>query len=119
MSLNFNRQVIKNPQGQIKYRILHSGGREHYHVGIWLEGPEDELDKVEKVEHELHPTFRNRIRSSSNRNNKFSITIWTWGMFAVKATIHFKDGSTEEKSYYLSYELPLDDGTNYIQVQND
>ena len=116
MTLSFDRQIIKNPQGQIKYRFLHKGGREHYHIGISLEGSDEELDKVEKVEYELHPSFKRRVRSSANRENKFSITIWTWGMFKIEATIYFTDGSTSKHSYYLSYELPADDGSNYTEV---
>jgi transcription initiation factor IIF auxiliary subunit len=117
VSLTFNCEVIRDAQGKIKYQIFHSGGREHYHISIWLEGSDIELDAIEKVEYELHPTFRNRNRNSSNRSKKFGITFWTWGMFAIKTTIHYKKGTTEISNYYLSYELPNDDGTNYVQVQ--
>lgn len=119
MSLEFNSQIIKNPQGQIKYRILHEGGREHYHIGVWLEGPDEELNRVQKVDYLLHPTFRKRERTSADHDNNFSITFWTWGMFPIQATITFKDGSTEQRSYYLSYELPADSGTNYVQVMGE
>lgn len=116
MTLSFNREIIKTSEGQIKYRLFHDGGREHYHIGIWLEGDKEELDDVEKVEYELHPSFKRRLRSSSNRENNFSITIWTWGMFNIEATVHFKDGSSRKHTYYLSYELPPDTGSNYAQV---
>ena len=116
MTLSFDRQIIKTTQGQIKYRIFHEGGREHYHIGIWLEGSDSELDEVERVEYELHPSFKRRLRTSTNRDNRFSVAIWTWGMFNIDATICFKDGSTAKRSYYLSYDLPPDTGTNYAEV---
>ena len=116
MSYKFQRQIIKNPDGKIKYRQFSEGGREHFHIGIWVEGSDQELDNIEKVVYKLHPSFRRRLRSSSNRKNEFSITIWTWGMFNIEATIHFKDGTQETHNYYLSYDLPPDNGDNYVSV---
>jgi transcription initiation factor IIF auxiliary subunit len=116
MSLSFDRQVIKDPKGRIKYKLFSRKGREHYHIGIWLDGEETELDQVEKIEYELHQTFKNPLRSSSNRDNKFSITIWTWGQFNIRATIYYKNGETEERQFYLDYDLPPDDGENYVLV---
>lgn len=117
MSLSFKQQVIKDPQGKIKYKLFRAGGREHYRLGVWLDGSDDELDKIERVEYLLDPTFKRPNRSSSNRGNKFSITFWTWGMFTIRATIYYKGGTTEERQHLLSYELPVDNGENYVLVQ--
>lgn len=116
MSLKFRNQIIKNPEGKIKYRKFSENGREHFHIGVWLDGPDEELDQVSKVELTLHPSFRNPVRSSENRANKFSITFWTWGMFDISARIHFQDGTVRESNYYLSYELPADNGGNYVEA---
>ena len=116
MALEFKSQVIKNPEKKIKYKIFKPGGKEHYHLGVWLDGSEEELDKVEKVKYLLHQTFRQPLRTSQNRKNKFSITFWTWGMFVIKATICYKSGEEETQNFYLSYELPEDNGENYIRV---
>lgn len=116
MELQFKREVVKDPQGKIKYRVFRSGGREHFNLRIWLDGPDNELDQVEKVTYELHPTFLSRYPSSTSRSEKFAISIWTWGMFLITATIEYKDGSEEIKQFYLKYELPIDNGTNYIKV---
>lgn len=116
MAFSVERQVIKNPEGKIKFWKPSENGREHFHVGIWIEGSDKELDSVDHVEYTLHPSFKRPMRSSSSRNNKFSITIWTWGMFMIDVAIFMKNGETHNIQYYLSYELPSDDGSNYIAV---
>jgi len=118
MALKISSEVIKDAEGKIPYRVFQSGGREHYNLRIWLDGPAQELDQVEKVEYLLHPSFRDRHPSSFDRDGKFALFIWTWGMFAIEATIHYKDGRIEPQEFYLSYDLPEDDGTNYLLLPN-
>jgi transcription initiation factor IIF auxiliary subunit len=115
-SLRIKQNVIRSVDGRIKYRKFNVGGREHYHLGVWLDGDDRELDRIVKVEYELHPSFTNRVRSSSNRKNQFSVTFWTWGMFDIGVRIHRQDGSVEELTHHLRYELPPDDGTNYVDL---
>jgi transcription initiation factor IIF auxiliary subunit len=118
MTISIRNQVIQNPDGKIKFWRPPGKTSEQYHIGIWVDGDDNELDRIAKVEYLLHPTFRRRRRSSENRANKFQITIWTWGLFTIDVTVHFKDGSTNAFNYLLSYTLPPDDGTNYVQVDN-
>lgn len=117
MSLEFASELVKDGEGRIKYRVFNQeGGREHYNLRIWLNGPAAELQRVASVEYELHPTFNERVRTSSNASENFAISIWTWGMFPIKATINFKDETKQEQQFYLSYDLPEDDGTNYVSI---
>lgn len=116
MSLVFKNEVVKDEQGRIVFRTFQEGGRAHYNVRIWVDGSPEELDQVQEVEYLLHPTFRWRKRHSSNRKDRFSISIWTWGMFLIQTTIHYKNDQVEESPYYLSYELPADDSTNYVKL---
>lgn len=116
MTLEFKRKLEKDTQNRIKYKVFRPDGPEHYNLRIWLEGPDNELNQIEKVEYELHPTFIEPLRTSSNRVEKFSISIWTWGMFDIKATIHYKNTEKEEKLFYLGYDLPDDDGKNYVEA---
>lgn len=119
MSYRFDRKLIKNPDGKVEFRRFRAGGRDHYHIATWLEGSDEELDRVARVEYRLHPSFKRPVRSSSDRGNKFSITLWAWGMFNVDAVLHFQDGTSESHNYYLNYELPDDDGENYIDLTPD
>ena len=118
MSYRLRNNLIRNPAGKIKYRRFHPNGYDHYHIGVWLEADSDrELDRVESVEYRLHPTFRNRIRRSSNRGNAFSITFWSWGTFVIEATIQLVGGGTVEIRYQLAYDLPVDD-SEYVDVSS-
>jgi transcription initiation factor IIF auxiliary subunit len=118
MTVSIRCQTIKSVDGRIKYWIPENGGREHYHIGIWVEGNSAELDSIEKVTYLLDPSFKHNLRSSSNRANKFSITIWTWGYFPIKVTLHYKIQTEETIDFSLTYNLPVDTGKNYIQIVN-
>lgn len=115
MSLEFESELVKDGGGRIKYQVFNPGGREHYNLRIWLDGPAAELQRVASVQYELHPTFKEPVRTSSSAAENFAISIWTWGMFPVKATLYFADGTKEERQFYLSYDLPADDGA-YVSV---
>jgi transcription initiation factor IIF auxiliary subunit len=116
VALEIKHQVVRNPDGKIKYQVFSPGGKEHYHLGVWIEADTAELDRIARVEYLLHPTFSRRLRQSANRDNKFSVTFWTWGMFKIGVRVFYKDGTTGDIDYVLSYELPPDDGSNYIRV---
>jgi transcription initiation factor IIF auxiliary subunit len=114
MALRIEREVITASDGRVTYWKPSPDGREHFHIKLWLEGPDDELDEVRLVEYKLHESFHRQIRKSEKRQERFAIKIWTWGMFKLQATVHFRDGNTKKIPYYLSYELPPDTGSNYV-----
>jgi transcription initiation factor IIF auxiliary subunit len=116
MTFRVNSTLIRNPQRRIKLRKFHPGGREHYHVGVWIEGEDRDLDQVLSVQYKLHSSFKQPLRESSARGNNFSVTFWTWGMFGIQITLRKKDGSDEALDFHLKFELPDDDGSNYVDV---
>ena len=111
------RSDLVREQGRVRYRMFHRGGREHYNVRVWVEGPQAELAKINKVEYELHLSFRNRHRVRDDASEKFALELWTWGMFDIEVTFHLKSGCTESTHFYLRYSLPTDSEENYIQVK--
>ncbi len=116
MTYRLKNNVIKDSNGKIKFRKFTDDGYEHYHVGLWLAADSSrELDRVEYVEYELHPTFSKRTRKSRARHNDFSITFWSWGTFTVTAKIHLVKGAVEEIKHELVYELPWAD-SDYVQI---
>lgn len=117
MTLELKSELEKDKDGRIKYVLFRSGGREHFNLKIGLYGDSEELKKVKRVDYELHPTFLDRLRHSDDLSHNFTISIWTWGMFAITATVHFLDGKEKMLKYYLSYELPFDTGTNYVRLE--
>ena len=50
MAFTIDRQVIKNPEGKIKFWKPDGNSPEHYHVGVWVEASDQELDRIERVE---------------------------------------------------------------------
>ena len=81
------------------------GGRDHYFVRIFLKPDSSaELDEVDSVQYELHPTFRQRTQVGTERSNEFEIRIWTYGFFNAKAKIIKKDGSPEPIEGFIHWE---------------
>lgn len=120
MTYRLRNNVIRDPKGRVKVRTYHPGGREHYHIGLWLEADSDrEKDHVARVDYILHPSFRERTRSSANRSNDFSITFWSWGTFDVEAHVHLVGGGEPVVVRHdLVYDLPPDDPDNYVDVSS-
>ncbi|MDD9947867.1 MAG: hypothetical protein OXU20_42905 [Myxococcales bacterium] len=111
----FRYELLKR-DGRIQFRKFQESGREHYHLRIWLEAPADTLARITKVSYRLHPSFSRPVRTSNDREHRFAIEIWTWGLFEIEATAYFDDGSADSTSFYLGYELPEDDGHTYVDV---
>ena len=109
--------VIRNSGKKIKFKQFTEEGYEHFHIGVWVESdPPRAAYHIKKVVYQLHPTFKKRNRESRNRRNDFSITFWSWGTFKIRAEVHMMDGSVTEIFHDLEYDLPHDDGSNYIDV---
>jgi transcription initiation factor IIF auxiliary subunit len=55
-----------------KAQRFREGGRLHKNVRIYLQSKdEDRFNQIASVEYELHPTFKDRCRTSTNRIKKF------------------------------------------------
>lgn len=115
-ALKTKHQVIKDPSGRIKFRRFKEGGYEHYHLGIWIDEDDATLDRIESVDYHLHGSFRNSVRHSASRSNKFSVTFWTWGQFTVRIVAHMRDRSRVETAHQLEYDLPEESDDNYVEV---
>ena len=113
--LRIRHELLKK-NGKIELKKFSEQGRDHYHLRVFIEG---DLDRIEYVSYELHPTFNRPDRSSNDPRSNFDIDFWTWGEFEMRATVYFKTGTPKEKEivYYLSYsdELPPDDAS-YLYV---
>lgn len=51
------------------------------------------LDDISFVKYELHPSYLEPIRTSSDNRNNFELKVWTYGFYPIKATIYLKMGS--------------------------
>ncbi|MEM7305271.1 MAG: pYEATS domain-containing protein [Planctomycetota bacterium] len=68
---------------------------------IWQEG---DLDELEAVTYHLHPTFPNPIHRVEDRASGFRLKGSGWGQFTIFMNLHLRDGSTEEREHWLSFE---------------
>jgi transcription initiation factor IIF auxiliary subunit len=50
----------------------------------------------------LHPSFRDPVQLSLDREHRFALTGSAWGSFPVEATLRFKDGREERISHYVN-----------------
>ena len=102
------RHKILKRGGKIRSRTFQAGGYMHFNVRLFVDG---EIEDLQSVEYQLHPTFRNPHHVVEDPDRGFALDIWTWGEFDIVVTLHFQDGSQEEMVYTLAYsdELPARD----------
>jgi transcription initiation factor IIF auxiliary subunit len=112
--MNIRSKLLKEGK-KIPYRVFRNGGKEHYHVRIYVEGGAKEIFEIEKVVYHLHKSFRNARRVSYDSDAGFPLEIWSWGLFPIEAEIHFKNGKVEKMTGNVEFELPADTGNNYVQ----
>src|SRR4051812_27706932 len=48
-------------------------GSDYWKWSVWIDGTDEELDKIESVEYTLHPTFPNPVRVVDGRATKFRL----------------------------------------------
>ena len=90
---------------------------ECYNLRIFVEG---DINSLERVEYELHPSFYNPLKRVDKRKGGFPLEIWTWGEFDITVSFYYKDGSVTGTVFSLAYsnELPSEDDA-YLDVTPD
>lgn len=59
---------------------------------VWVEGSDEDLDRIEAVRYRLHPTFQDPIRTVTDRPSKFKLETSGWGEFTIYAQVRLKNG---------------------------
>lgn len=72
--------------------------------GIFIEGSQDELDRIRCVEYTLHSSFPNPVRTVCTRNNKFEMKTKGWGVFEIPVKVLLKDGAVLNLSHRLHFD---------------
>src|SRR5579864_7608329 len=73
---------------------------------VWIDGPDEALDRVDHVVYTLHPTFPNPVRTVGDRASGFRLKATGWGAFKIRAKVHFKNNSIESLSHDLELLYP-------------
>ena len=81
---------------------LDKKGYQYFRLRFWLDSEsEADLDKVESVTYELHESFKNPVRTVSDRQTRFALKSAGWGEFMLRAVVRFKGrpGTVELQRY--------------------
>jgi transcription initiation factor IIF auxiliary subunit len=84
-------------------------GNDWWKWWVWLEGPDEDLDRIDHVVYTLHATFPDPVRTCTDRLSKFRLQSSGWGMFTIHASVVDKDGNSFKLKHLLELEYP--DGT--------
>lgn len=87
--MNIKCKLVPN----VEPKTFRKNGKKHRKVKVYLDGSPEELDTIDSVEYELHPSFKESSRVATYRKRKFPIKFWTYGFFDIKAKLKYKDGS--------------------------
>ena len=106
-SLKVKHELVKR-RGKILMRRFKGIPYDCFKIRLFIEG---DIDALEEVEYELHPSFPNPLIEVKKRKGGFPLEIWTWGEFGVSVTFYQKDGNITEQVYPLEYsdQLPVED----------
>lgn len=82
------------------------GEYEWFEWKVFMDEPEEKLEKVRSVEYRLHKTFPNPIRIVEDRNSRFALRSAGWGEFTIFITIYLEDGTEKHTKYDLDLRRP-------------
>jgi transcription initiation factor IIF auxiliary subunit len=73
---------------------------------VWVDGPEHELDQIDRVEYTLHSSFPNPVREKTSRRNRSKLSTAGWGVFPIYVRVFKKDGSVSRLRHQLQLHYP-------------
>lgn len=73
---------------------------------VWIEGSPRELDQIDHVIYNLHPTFPEPVRVSKDRESNFRLKSAGWGEFTILAKVVLKTGEQIRLSHELELHYP-------------
>jgi transcription initiation factor IIF auxiliary subunit len=104
-TLRFNDRI--KPNLELKNTSLpfeNRNGTIFYNWTAFLEGSQDSLSHISKVQYVLHPTFKNPVVDiEEGKDFGFPISAIGWGTFQIKAIVYFDDGHTQELKHNLVF----------------
>ena len=73
---------------------------------LWIEGANDDLDRIESVTYRLHSTFPEPIRTVKDRASKFQLRCSGWGVFLIPVEVRLKNGKAIQLVHQLQFTFP-------------
>jgi transcription initiation factor IIF auxiliary subunit len=90
MSLVFTNYSMES---EVKY------DEKWYDWCVFVEGDEAILERIVEVKYQLHPTFPNPLRSSTDKRHRFPLISNGWGEFALGISVVLADAAIQTLSY--------------------
>ena len=81
-------------------------GENWWRWSLWIEGSDDDLDRIESVTYRLHSTFPEPIRVVTDRASKFQLRCSGWGIFLIPVEVRLKSGKTIQLVHQLQFTVP-------------
>lgn len=103
MSIQF-----ENYSKKLEPREIRGIKQNWYRWRVFVNEPDEILDKIEYVDYLLHPSFPgpNRRVGQERRNSRFYLESEGYAGFYIDITVKFKDGTEEETGYTLDIQKP-------------
>ena len=73
---------------------------------VWIEGEPKEIKSIRSVTYTLHHTFRNPIRTVTNRGTKFRLIAGGYGGFPMAARVETESGEVRLLKHELELSYP-------------
>jgi hypothetical protein len=97
-------------EGVDKFQITHIAKKRrktwndrYYRVKVWINSPEEFINKIKKVKFIRHPSFKNQEYITENRINNFQDKFSCWGEFLMRIEIHLVDGQLLKRTHYITF----------------
>jgi hypothetical protein len=78
-------------------------GRTYYDWRVFVDEPEGRLAEIQSVQYLLHPSFPDPLQIRTNPADRFALEAHGWGVFTIKITITYKNGTAEYELYNLDF----------------
>jgi hypothetical protein len=110
------RQEPVTADGRIKRWRRPSVDGALYQVRLSLDGDPSELASVERVVYQVSSQGGLVVAPSTRPHHRFAAALWARPPASISAVVEYLAGSRQRVEAPLSLDLPVDDGTNYEDV---
>jgi len=110
------RQEAITSGGRIKRWTRPSAAGPYYQVRLSLDGDPAELGAVERVVYQVTGPGGLVVAPSTRPHHRFAAALWARPPASISAVVEYLAGPRERVEALLSLDLPVDDGTNYEDV---
>jgi hypothetical protein len=76
-------------------------GKDRWKWSVWVDGKQESIEQVDRVEYILHPTFPDPVRLVTDRASNFKLNSKGWGEFMIHANVVTKTGRTLRLNHWL------------------